>query len=272
MNACSSLTVSVVQNSAGRDVSQNLSTLDRLLDDSHRAHLFALPEVFAIRGSDMDYRAVAETLTQSEDGPILHWLKAAARRLDSWVLAGSVIEKADQHYYNTSLLINPQGTLSALYRKIHLFEAKLDSGQVVRERDIYAAGDMPVVTDMARWRCGMAICYDLRFPELFRLYAIKGASIFFVPSNFTQNTGKDHWKTLLRARAIENQAFVVAPNQCGKNPVSEVASHGNSLIIGPWGEILAEATNSECVITAKLDPAELIRTRDRIAVLDHRRL
>ena len=266
------LTVSVVQNSAGRNVAKNLAALERLLRDCPRSDLVAFPEVFAVRGSDADYRAAAQTLDGSEDGPVVTWLTNLSRRLGAWVLAGSVIERAGKNFFNTSLLFNPEGVVSASYRKIHLFEAKLDSGQVVRERDIYEAGDKPVMADVSGWLCGMAICYDLRFPELFRRYAVRGAGLFTVPSNFTQNTGKDHWEILLRARAVENQSFVVAPNQCGKNPVTGVASYGNSLIVGPWGEVLARAADSECVITAGLDPAEISRTRGRIPVLAHRRL
>lgn len=264
--------VSVVQNSAARDVAKNLAALEGLLGMCPRSDLIALPEIFAVRGSDADYRAAAETLGGPEDGPIVNWIRNASKRLGSWILAGSVIEKAEKKFFNTSLLFDRHGSLAALYRKIHLFEARLDSGQVVRERDIYEAGDKPVLADLAGWRCGMTICYDLRFPELFRHYAVRGANLFSVPSNFTQNTGKDHWETLLRARAIENQVFVVAPNQCGSNPETGVASYGNSRIIGPWGEVLASASGEECVITAMLDQAEIDRTRGRISVLKHRRL
>ncbi|MCX7933834.1 MAG: carbon-nitrogen hydrolase family protein, partial [Planctomycetota bacterium] len=155
---------------------------------------------------------------------------------------------------------------------IHLFEARLEDGRVIRERDLYAPGRKPCLAKAAGWPAGLAICYDLRFPELFRLYAQRGALLFFLPSNFTQRTGRDHWETLVRARAIENQCFVIAPNQCGANPATGVMSHGHSLIVGPWGEILAAAGDEETVIAADLDPELLRRSRHRVPAWQHRRL
>ncbi len=262
------LAVTVVQNSAGSDASGNLARLERRLAKVPAGDLLALPEVFAVRGHDADYRAQAETLP----GPVLRRLAALAARRREWVLAGSVLEKAGKDVFNTSVLIDRAGAIAAAYRKIHLFEAYLDDGKVIREHDLYRAGDTPTLAEVEGWRCGLAICYDLRFPELFRRYADLGAHLFLVPSNFTQKTGQAHWETLLRARAIENQAFVVAPNQCGVNPRTKIASHGHSLVIGPWGEVLAQAGDEECVLQVTLDPADLARTRRRIPVLRHRRL
>ncbi|MBI2441913.1 MAG: carbon-nitrogen hydrolase family protein [Lentisphaerae bacterium] len=262
------LRIAVLQNSAGADAEHNLSVIMRRLCRARSCDLFALPEVFALRGNKADYRAAAERLP----GPIIQRLMALARHCHAWVLAGSVIERTRGKFYNTSVLINRQGRLVKRYRKIHLFEANLDSGEVVRESDIYTAGAKPVMAEIEGWRCGMAICYDLRFPELFRHYSRQRAVLFFVPSNFTQKTGKDHWATLVRARAIENQAFVVAPNQCGINPRTGIASYGHSLVAGPWGEVLAQAGNRETILTVTLQPEDLRRTRARIPVLRHRRL
>ena len=262
------LRVILVQNSAGADVERNLAGIERRLRRAPACDLMALPEVFAIRGNDTDYRAAAERLP----GPITKRLMALAARARVWVLAGSVIERCRGKIYNTSALINRQGRIVARYRKIHLFEANLDNGQIVRESDIYAAGDKPVMAEVEGWSCGLAICYDLRFPELFRHYSRNGAMLFFVPSNFTQKTGKDHWETLVRARAIENQAFVVAPNQCGANPRTGIASHGHSLVVGPWGDVLAVAGDKATILTVTLHPEALRRTRRRIPVLRHRRL
>ena len=262
------LKIVLFQNSAGADVERNLAGIERRLRRAPACDLIALPEVFAIRGNDADYRAAAERLP----GPMTKRLMALAARARAWVLAGSVIERCRGKIYNTSVLINRQGRIAAHYRKIHLFEANLDNGQVVRESDIYAAGDKPVMVEIEGWPCGLAICYDLRFPELFRHYSKRGAVLFFVPSNFTQKTGKDHWKTLVRARAIENQAFVVAPNQCGANPRTGIASHGHSLVVGPWGDVLAVAGDKETILTVTLHPEVLRRTRARIPVLRHRRL
>lgn len=262
------LRIILLQNSAGVDVERNLAGLERRLRRAPACDLIALPEVFAIRGNGADYRAAAERLP----GPITERLMALAARARVWVLAGSVIERDRGKIYNTSVLINRQGRIAARYRKIHLFEANLDNGQIVRECDTYAAGNQPVLAMVEGWRCGLAICYDLRFPELFRHYAARGAALFFLPSNFTQKTGKDHWETLVRARAIENQAFVVAPNQCGINPRTGIASHGHSLVVGPWGDVLAASGEKETVLTVTLDPDDLRRTRARIPVLRHRRM
>lgn len=262
------LAVTLVQNSAGYDVAANLARIDDLLADAAPGDLLALPEVFSIRGRNEDYRANAEVLP----GPVIQHLAGLAVRRREWVLAGSVMEKAGEAVYNTSVLVARDGQVTATYRKIHLFEAYLDDGQVIRESDIYRAGDTPTLAVIEGWRCGLSICYDLRFPELFRHYAEQGAHLFFMPSNFTQKTGQAHWETLLRARAIENQAFVVAPNQCGANPATNIASYGHSLMIGPWGDVLAQAGDEECVLRANLDPADLARTRRRIPVLQHRRM
>lgn len=291
------LKIAIVQNNAGDNVVGNLRRFEKMIARIPACDLVALPEVFALRGNHGDYRANA----QSMQGHVVQWLKHIACAHSSWVLAGSIIEKEDTKnpagsealalprttsiigriaaslprrpkFFNTCLLLDRRGKIAAKYRKIHLFEAHLDNGQSVREKDIYEAGNRPVMVNIEGWNCGLAICYDLRFPELFRYYSARGAHLFFVPANFTQQTGKDHWETLLRARAIENQSFVVAPDQCGANPKTGIPSYGNSMIVGPWGGIIARAGKRECVLTAELDPDELSRTRARIPVLCHRRI
>jgi nitrilase len=262
------LRVTLVQIGAGKDLQINLGRLKHLLADIGATDVIALPEVFAVRGSDQDYRNTAPAL----GGPIMNLLASIARRHNAWVLAGSVIEATEQKFYNTSLLLNRRGEVAASYRKIHLFEAELESGRVIRESDTYTAGDTPVMTHLDGWRCGMAICYDLRFPELFRHYSARQADLFFIPSNFTQRTGKDHWEVLLRARAIENQCFVVAPDQCGANPHTFVESHGHSMVVGPWGEILARIETGEEAVTVTLDLHDLQQTRRRVPALEHRKM
>jgi nitrilase len=262
------LRVSVVQVNAGNDVQANLGRLRHLLSLVSAVDVIALPEVFLLRGSEQDYRAGAEPLS----GPLTGLLAGMARRHNAWVLAGSVIEAESGRLFNTSVLFNRRGEIAANYRKIHLFEAELETGQVIRESDTYSAGDQPVLVDVDGWLCGMAICYDLRFPELFRLYSSQGAHLLFVPSNFTQRTGKDHWEILVRARAIENQCFVVAPDQCGVNPHTGVESHGHSMVVGPWGEVLAEVEEGERAVTVTLDPQALRQTRRRVPALQHRKL
>jgi deaminated glutathione amidase len=262
------LRVSVLQISAGNDVSANIGRLKQLVSRLEASDLIALPEVFAVRGSDQDYRSSAQPLP----GPLTNLLASVAHRHNAWVLAGSVIEAEGGKLYNTSVLLNRRGEIAASYRKMHLFEAELETGQVIRESDTYAPGDRPVMVNVEGWLCGMAICYDLRFPELFRHYSAQGAHLFFIPSNFTQRTGRDHWEVLLRARAIENQCFVLAPDQSGVNPRTGIESHGHSMVVGPWGEILCEAEEDEDVLTVVLDPQDLQHTRHRIPALKHRKL
>lgn len=262
------LQMTVAQTSAGDDQAGNLDQLEALLAPVPPGDLLALPEIFAWRGKDDEYRARAEAIP----GNVVRRLAALAAQRGEWILAGSVLEKSGTALFNTSVLLNRTGAIAATYRKMHLFEASLDDGTLVRESAIYEAGTSPTLAVIEGWRCGLAICYDLRFPELFRHYAAQGAHLFLIPSNFTQQTGQAHWETLLRARAIENQAFVAAPNQCGQNPGSGLASYGHSLIIGPWGEVLAGAAEQTAVLSAQLDPQALASIRRRIPVLRQRRL
>ena len=262
------LRVTLVQVNAGRDIQANLGRVKQVLSRIGTTDLIAFPEVFAIRGSDEDFRNSAQPLT----GPLMNFMASIAHRHNAWVLVGSFVELNHPAAYNTSVLMDRRGEVVASYRKMHLFEAELDAGQVVRESDLWTPGSEPVMAELDGWRCGMAICYDLRFPELFRQYSSQGAHLFFVPSNFTQRTGKDHWEILLRARAIENQCFVVAPNQCGVNPHTGVASYGNSMIIGPWGDVLARFDEDEKAETVTLDMYDLEKTRRIVPALAHRKL
>ena len=262
------LRVAIVQFSAGRKA---LLNLDRLMDMTagiESADLIAMPEVFAVRGTDEDYRNAAEPL----DGPVIERMAKLAASKRAWVLAGSLIEKAGKHVYNTSVLLDRAGAIAASYRKIHLFEAHLEDGRTIREADAYKAGSKPVFAEMEGWGTGFSICYDLRFPELYRHYSGQGAHLLLIPSNFTQRTGKDHWETLVRARAIENQCFVIAPDQCGVNQATGVASYGHSMAVGPWGETLCKAGDDETVLTVDLDPALLREARSRVPALEHRML
>ena len=261
------LRVALLQIDAGPDVEANLAKVERLAGGLPAVDLIALPEVFALRGSDADYRAKGEPIP----GPITERLAAIARARRAWVLAGSIIEKAKGGIFNTSVLLDRRGKAAFQYRKIHLFEATLEGGKIIREADVYAPGRQPVLADVEGWLCGMTICYDLRFPELFRHYVSRGAHVLLVPSNFTQRTGKDHWEVLIRARAIENQCFVVAPAQCGTNRATGVESHGHSIVVGPWGEVLSEAGAGEQVLVVELNKSALEQTRQRIPALSHRR-
>jgi predicted amidohydrolase len=175
--------------------------------------------------------------------------------------------------FNTSVLISPEGELEAVYRKIHLFDVDLGAsgGGVYRESAFIAPGREVVVAQTPEAVIGLSVCYDLRFPELYRALAARGAQILAVPSAFTRETGKDHWEVLLRARAIENQAFVLAPAQCGRHSETR-ASHGRSLVVDPWGVVLAQAGDRPCVVLAECDLGELARVRASLPALEHRRL
>ncbi len=259
------LELAILQNSAGLEVETNLDGIDRLLEDVGEVDLLLTPEVFALRGDTPDYRKKAEPL----DGPLMERMSRIAQKRQCWFLLGSVLEREDDFVYNTTVLLNRNGDISATYRKIHLFEAHLENEKVVREADAYDQGSDPGMAEIEGWRVGLSICYDLRFPELYRHYARLGADLLFAPANFTQRTGRDHWDVLVRARAIENQCFVVAPGQCGPNPITGIESYGHSIVVGPWGRIIAQAADFEQVLEAELDPKELLEIRKRIPALEH---
>jgi len=188
------------------------------------------------------------------------------------LVAGSIAEWVESEgVYNTSLLIGPDGTQLAKYRKIHLFEIDLPGRVSFCEADFMLPGTETVVSDTPQGRLGLATCYDLRFPELFRQLADAGADVMAIPSAFTASTGPDHWEVLLRARAIENQAFVIAPNQFGQH-TETLHSYGRSMIIDPWGIVLATAADGEGVITAAIDSSALAEVRQRLPAVRNRRL
>jgi len=189
------------------------------------------------------------------------------------ILGGSFPEAVpgEARVHNTSVLIAPDGSVEAVYRKIHLFDVDLGPEACFVESSRVAPGREVVVAQTSIGAIGLSVCYDVRFPELYRAMAERGASWIAVPSAFTPQTGKDHWEVLLRARAIENQAFVLAPAQCGRH-TPDRASHGRSLVVDPWGLVMAQAGDRPCVITADCDLEELAAIRRRLPALAHRRL
>jgi len=235
------------------------------------ARFVALPEMFAY----LRREGQAFPHAQPVDGEIVARVRAWARELSLRILAGSIAEAASdaERVYNTSVLVGPDGAVEATYRKIHLFDVDLgeSGGGVFSESRSIAAGDEVVVADTEIGGVGLSICYDLRFPELYRAQAARGARWLTVPSAFAPATGKDHWEVLLRARAIENQAFVLAPAQCGRHGPDR-ASHGRSLIVDPWGVVLAQLGDRPGVAVAECAPDELERVRRALPALRHRRL
>lgn len=232
------------------------------------ADLAALPEYVDYLGTDEGAREAAEPVP----GPVSEAFAAKARELGIWVLAGSIRERGDDpaRHYNTSLLFNRDGDLVAKYRKIHLFDVDLRGNVSDRESNTIIPGDAIVTAEIEGHPVGLSICYDLRFPELYRELALRGAEILFVPAAFTLFTGKDHWELLLRARAVENQCFVVAPNQSGTFPPAG-ACYGRSMIIDPWGTVRATAADGVGLAIADLDFAQLRRIRQELPSLANRR-
>jgi deaminated glutathione amidase len=260
-----------VQMLASEDKAANLVEAERWVREAARrgARVVALPEVFIWRGDKAREREFAETV----GGPIAARMALLARELRIYLLAGSILEKIpdSNRTFNTSLLFAPSGELLASYRKIHLFDVDLANGVSPRESATRQYGDSIVAVDTELGAMGLTVCYDLRFPELYRGLAARGAELIFVPSAFTAFTGEAHWEPLLRARAIENQAYVIAPDQFGK-PSKSFETHGHSMIVDPWGKIVAELPDGAGIITAEIDRDYIAKVRGELPALKHRRL
>jgi len=259
-----------VQLNSTDDVERNRSTADRLVRAaaSDGAELVVLPEKWSVLGTEAQMAAAAEPL----DGFSISWARELAAELGIDLIAGSIVERAHGHEktLNTSVHVGPDGEVHAVYRKIHMFDVEVD-GTVYRESDGEEPGDEIVVSELANGVvAGMSVCYDLRFPELYRILALRGAEIIVIPSAFTLTTTRDHWETLLRARAIENQCFVIAPNQIGSHPPGN-RSGGRSLIVDPWGLPLAMAADGEGAIVVELDLGRLQDVRRKLPSLANRR-
>jgi deaminated glutathione amidase len=253
-------------NSTG-DKARNVAGAERLVRAAAAdgAELVGLPEKWNLLGSGAEIAAGSEPL----DGPSLSAAREWARELGIHLLAGSIAERAEEKVFNTSVLIGPGGEDLGVYRKIHMFDVEA-GGVEYRESEHEEAGGEIVTVPLGEIIVGLSVCYDLRFPELYRILAVRGARLIVVPSAFTLATGRDHWEVLLRARAIENQAFVLAPNQVGKAPPHH-SSFGHSAIVDPWGVVLAVAADGEGFIAADLDLAAQDQVRDSLPSLANRR-
>ena len=267
--------IALAQLCSTRDVEANLATCRQLAARAADggAHWILYPENAPYLGRDRDKLEVA----QGEEGPLVDPFRELAREHGLWVTRGSYPERSDDpgRTQNTQLLIDPDGHITARYRKIHLFDVDLEGGISYCESDSIKPGTEPVVAsveaDGHHWQVGLTVCYDLRFPELYRLLVDQGAEILTVPSAFTAQTGPHHWHPLLQARAIENQCYVLAPGQWG-NHFGTRASFGQSAAYDPWGRRLACAPDREDVVMAELDHGWLQEVRRRIPCLAHRRL
>ena len=266
--------VAAIQMSSGADVGANLETAGRLLAEAagDGCLLAVLPENFALMPvKSRDKAAVAE---RPGDGPIQAFLGDTARRLGLWIVAGSLplVSPDAERVYGACPVYDAEGREHACYRKIHLFDVKLpDRDESYQESWSMFPGDAPVTVDTPAGKVGLSICYDLRFPELYRRLVEGGACLFTVPAAFTKVTGEAHWHTLLRARAIENLAYVIAPGQYGRHPAGR-ETFGHSLIVDPWGRIIAERSEGESVVAADIDPGLPAKLRAEFPALANRRL
>lgn len=257
--------VAVVQMNSGDDREQNVRRALELVDQAveQGATFVVLPEYMTFLGPYEGFPDASETIP----GSTFERLAAKAREHGIYLHGGSLIEKSsrDDRFYNTSLLFNPQGELVALYRKIHLFDVDVPDGVTDTESSTILPGDKLVVVDAAGFRIGLSICYDLRFPEMYRRLAAAGAELLIIPAAFARATGRAHWEILLRARAIENLAYVLAPGQHGEASGSRF--YGHSMVVDPWGEILSVVPDGDAVVVADLDRSEVLRRREQIPVL-----
>jgi predicted amidohydrolase len=258
-----------IQMNSTADKQRNLATAERLVRAAAAdgSTLVVLPEKFNVLGTRDDLIEGAEPL----DGPTLAWARSLARELGIDLVAGSIAERraGRDKLSNTSVHIGPDGRDRALYRKIHMFDVTV-GGREYRESESEQGGDEIVTSESADGvSLGLTVCYDLRFPELFRILAVRGARVMTLPSAFTAVTGAAHWDTLVRARAIENQAFVVAADQIGVHP-GGMESHGGSRIVDPWGDVLARAADEECFVAADVDVARQDEVRAMLPSLANR--
>ena len=260
--------VAAIQMNSKDVVSDNLETAGRLFESAaaEGARLIVLPEY-------ANYLSTRKKLEHAEslEGDTIHRYRQMARRLGIYLNCGSFVEKSDDpgRAFNTSVLIDPNGEIAAAYRKIHLFDVHIPGQVDSRESKIFKPGNKVVTVDTHLCRMGFTICYDLRFPEQYRALTDSGARLIMVPAAFTLYTGKDHWETLLRARAIENQVFIVAAGQFGSHPVGNTC-FGGSMVIDPWGTVISRASEGTGYALGTIDPAVQERIRRSLPCLDHR--
>jgi predicted amidohydrolase len=267
------LRVGAIQMRSTDDLDANLATTRRLVGEAAAdgATLVVLPECFSFLGrKEGDKLAIAEAYPG--DGPIYATVRELAAKHGVWIVGGGTPERIDsdpKRTFNTAIVVDPAGALAARYRKIHLFDVDIPGGATLRESDATAAGDELVTVDIGGARVGLSICYDVRFPELYRcLVKDRGAHVLLVPAAFTAHTGAAHWHLLLRARAVEDQAWVVAAAQWGQHSEKR-ASYGHTLISDPWGTLVGERPEGDGVVVATLDSATVDKRRTQLPSLRH---
>jgi predicted amidohydrolase len=265
------LRVACLQTNSGNDFDANLATLSAMTREAAAGGAkFVLSAEYALM-MDGSGRTMREKALAPDGEPALSALTALSRELGVWQLAGSLTLKSDDgRMFNRSLLISAKGKAIAAYDKIHMFDATLPSGTVIRESSAYRPGERAVVAETPWGPLGMTVCYDLRFPQLYRALAQRGAAMLAIPSSFQRETGKAHWHVLLRARAIENAAFVIAPALCGDHPGKRM-TYGHSLVVDPWGEVLADGGEAPGIVYADLDLEQVEKVRSMLPSLAHDR-
>jgi len=263
------LRVACVQLNATNEKEDNIARAERLVAQAAAtgADLVVLPEKWTGIGPPDVIRSVAESI---DDGEATLAMRSWAKTHGITLHGGSIVERREgrDKLSNTTVVIDPEGEFAAVYRKIHLFDVEV-GGHVYRESETEEPGDRLVLTEVEGWKLGLTICYDLRFPELYRLLALEGCAALAVPAAFTLYTGKDHWEPLLRARAIENQCYVVAANQWGSYADGK-AAYGRSMIVDPWGIVVAQASDGDGVVFAEIDRARIEDIRSRVPSLANR--
>lgn len=264
--------IAAIQMISFNDKKVNLEKAKSFIERAVRekAKVIVLPEHFNFSGKDEEKRQNAEPIP----GPTINQLAELAKKFKIYLVCGSILEKVEQKdkhvFYNTSVFLSPEGKILAKYRKLHLFDVILPDGSCHRESDIVTPGNHITIAKTPLAIFGFTICYDLRFPELYRKLCEKGAQIVFIPSAFTLQTGKDHWEPLIRARAIENQFYIVAPNQFGQDQEGKKC-WGKSMIVDPWGIVLSKATERETVIFGEVDLDYQEKIRRNMPCLSHKR-
>ena len=265
------LRTAVIQLNSRDNPTENLATVERFLDRAADmgAQFVGLPEYWTYLGPYAGFDTAAQTIP----GPAIECLQEKARKHKMIVHGGSIVERHPQlagKFYNTSVLIDRNGEIVARYRKLHLFDVQLANGDKHYESERIVPGNDIVTTEVDGITFGLTVCYDVRFPELYRSLALRGTQVLMVPAAFTLHTGRDHWEVLLRARAIENLCYVVAPAHTGMHPPNRQC-FGRSMIVDPWGLVLAQAQDMPTVIMADIDLAQIEQARAQIPCLEHRR-
>lgn len=266
-----SFRIALLQMQTGNDLAQNLQAVKSMTREAaQNGAAFVLTPEYTLM-MDGSGRVMRERALPADGGPQLAELQALAREHSVWLLAGSLTLKGgDERIVNRSYLLSADGGVVASYDKIHMFDATLPDGKVIRESSAYCPGERAVIADTPWGKLGLTVCYDLRFPQLYRALAKAGALYLTVPSSFQRATGKFHWHTLVRARAIENGCFVFAPAMCGEHPGNRT-TYGHSLVVDPWGDVLADGGEAPGIVYADIDPARVERIRDMLPCLEHDR-